>query len=296
MGESIGVVWLTAVLAGAAAGLTAALVQKQADVVREIVTLIEASEMRHDTADLDRVAKRIDEGFPSATAEAAYVRGRLTFAQSEFARATSDETHANKLLEQAIDQAEAAVSRKPEWAQAHALLADLLGRKIGVTGFFAGMRYRKRIDEALARAEKLDPNSADVHLAVGRQRLHAPGLFGGDIDKAIAAFRRAVALDPERPVARFWLGRALEESGAAREAAAEFRKALDVEPRYVQARRRLERLESRRQPASRESPARQPGAEVGDGGHEAKQSAKEPQHPCDAPASDHPDPQIGRGR
>lgn len=231
--------------AGTAAG-------REERVRREIVTLIESSEARRAVDDLDRAARLVDQAFGSATtAEAAYARARLVAAQSELTRATRGAADADKELDRAIEYAEVAISERPDWALPHAALADALGRRINVSGAFAALRHGRRVNAALAAAQRLDPSSVEVLLALGRHRLYAPGLFGGSTDGAVDAFRRAVLLEPSRPTARFWLGRALEESGADLAAAAEYRKALELEPEYVEARQRLERLEAGRRPATR---------------------------------------------
>ena len=55
------------------------------------------------------------------------------------------------------------------------------------------------------------------------------------LKEAILHFREAVALDPRYAQAYYNLGRALAETGAAGEAAAQWRKALEIDPQLAEA-------------------------------------------------------------
>lgn len=105
-----------------------------------------------------------------------------------------DNNASRRWLDAAIAAAQKAIALNAESANAHALLADLYGQKI--TGAISGMRYGPKANEERARAFQLDPGNALAFAVEGRKCLYAPSMFGGDLDKAIASFKRATELDP----------------------------------------------------------------------------------------------------
>jgi len=82
-----------------------------------------------------------------------------------------------------------------------------------------------RAIEVLSRAPNDAASLANLGEANRRQGRHA---------EAIAALRKAANLDPVLPEARFWLGRALEDSGAA-EARSAYTEAIRIKPNYAEA-------------------------------------------------------------
>jgi tetratricopeptide (TPR) repeat protein len=135
---------------------------------------------------------------------------------------------------------------------------------------------QKRIDEALvtlARADDIDPQSADVQRLFGRAYSAQ-----GTTDKAVDAYRRAIALDArdawslnnlgllfleqrhagealpllaravelreDVPAFHNNLAMALEHTGRFRAAAEEYRNALTADPGYAKARQNLARVEA----------------------------------------------------
>jgi tetratricopeptide (TPR) repeat protein len=82
--------------------------------------------------------------------------------------------------------------------------------------------------EALQRGAALvaaAPRDADRHVALGL------ALSEQDVDAAIAAFRRALALAPRHALARYNLALVLQRADRLPEAADELRRAIDIEPR-----------------------------------------------------------------
>jgi protein O-GlcNAc transferase len=69
-------------------------------------------------------------------------------------------------------------------------------------------------------------------------------LAKGDVDQAIAKFRRVAKERPDAAGAHYHLGLALAQKGGSEEAAAAFRKALELDPGHADARQNLERLTS----------------------------------------------------
>ena len=96
------------------------------------------------------------------------------------------------------------------------------------------------VDKALAayrRAIALDPGHAEAHLNLGRL-LHERG----DLEGAESHYRQACAAQPDNALAAFNLGVALEDKGAARDAMATYHRALKLDPGMAAAHFNLGRL------------------------------------------------------
>ena len=169
-------------------------------------------------------------------------------------------------VQDAIDHYQAASKARPGWSPPLVklgLLYDQLGRPddaaaqfeeaIRVDPSFAVahdslgyLRLRqKRFDDAarhLAEAVRLDPSIADAHASLGAA-LQMLGRF----DESIAAYQRALEFprNAQSPAVRNSYGASLAQRGRTREAAAEFREALRLDPSNQDARNNLARLAGR---------------------------------------------------
>ena len=117
----------------------------------------------------------------------------------------NDKKSAERALDDAIAAVEHSISLDEKSADAHSLLADLYGRKIGLGMFLGGPRFGPKISDENQRALALDANNPRVHASLGREYLMAPSLFGGDIEKAVDEFHAAIKLDPNFDEAYVWL-------------------------------------------------------------------------------------------
>jgi tetratricopeptide (TPR) repeat protein len=144
-----------------------------------------------------------------------------------------DHKGAGQWLDSAIEDAKQAVIIDDRSSDAHALLADLYGRKIGLGGMFAGVHYGPKANAEMQRAFELDPNNPRAYVVVGRKYLYAPRIFGGDLQKAIESFRKATALDPHDDEAFVWLAIAYRKNGKTRQSQAALSEALRLNPRSV---------------------------------------------------------------
>jgi tetratricopeptide (TPR) repeat protein len=90
---------------------------------------------------------------------------------------------------------------------------------------------------ALEAARKAAPARADIH-----QRIGDIARSLGDVDGAIAAYRRALLLDQDFAVVRFQLARLLQVKGEDHEADRELTAALDAVPTYADATLELAKL------------------------------------------------------
>lgn len=122
-----------------------------------------------------------------------------------------DSRAAKSWLNTALVDAEGAVALKPLSPDAHALLADIYGAEID--GMFSGMKYGPKANTEAAEAFRLDPHNAQAWAVSGRKYLYAPSLFGGDLDKAVDAFRKATLYDSNSDEDFVWLAIALQEKG-----------------------------------------------------------------------------------
>ena len=145
-----------------------------------------------------------------------------------------DKKNAEHALDEAIENLEQSLKLDEKSPDAHSLLADCFGRKIGLgTQMFAGPKYGPKLQAENRRALELDANSPRAHASLGRQYFEAPKMFGGDLDKAIAEFRKAVELDPKSDETYVWLAMALRKKGDAAGAEKAIEEALRLNPQSV---------------------------------------------------------------
>ncbi len=148
-----------------------------------------------------------------------------------------DRKAAGHWLDLAIADTQRALALDERRADAHALLADLYGGKIGSGGMLAALRYGPRSEAETRRALALDPNDALAYAVLGRRYLYSPRIFGGDIDKAIESFRKSTQLDPRTADGFVWLAIAYRKKGDAPQAEASLAEALRLNRRSALARR-----------------------------------------------------------
>ena len=153
-------------------------------------------------------------------------------------------------MEQAVDDAirsaERAVQLEPNDSNAHALLGDLCGRKIGLGGIFAGMKYGPKGEDQMRRAVKLDPRNPYAYDCLGRRYLFAPRAFGGNIENAIQNFQKAINLNPTYDEGWAWLGIAYRTQGKTSAERQDLERALKINPRNALARLEMSKLNDRK--------------------------------------------------
>jgi tetratricopeptide (TPR) repeat protein len=145
-----------------------------------------------------------------------------------------DKKDAEHALDEAIGNVQQSLKLHEKSAEAHSLLADLYGRKISFgIAMFAGPKYGPKVQAENQRALELDPNNASAFASRGRQYLETPKMFGGDLDKAVADFRKAIQLDPKADETFVWLAIALRKKGDGAGADQALQEALRLSPRSV---------------------------------------------------------------
>ncbi len=153
-----------------------------------------------------------------------------------------DEDQQEKYLDQAVAMFEKAVEVDPKFAEAYAMLGSCYGMK--ASGFFSGMKYGPKSDNAMSKARELAPDNPRVVMLDAIGKLYKPSMFGGSTEGAIDGFTRAAELfedwqAPNRYAPRWgdaevyaWLGQGYVQAEKYDEARTAYRKALDVKPGY----------------------------------------------------------------
>ena len=101
-------------------------------------------------------------------------------------------------LDEAIDFAEKLVALQPGQSRAHVRLADALGQKAESASLFQQLRLAPRFKKELNLAATLDPRNPEaLELQILFYR-EAPGLFGGDKNKAREIADRLMGIDAVR--------------------------------------------------------------------------------------------------
>lgn len=144
----------------------------------------------------------------------AYVRGRY------FWNRRNEES-----LAKAIESFRQAIQLDPDFAPAHAGLADCYVL-LPIFGSVAPNQAFPQAKEAAARALELDTTLAEAHTALA----YAHASYDWDFDAATRGFERAIALNPGYPTAHQWYGFMLAALGRHREAEAELRRAVELDP------------------------------------------------------------------
>jgi tetratricopeptide (TPR) repeat protein len=157
----------------------------------------------------------------------------------------------DKLVKQAsqdgVAAAERAVKLNPESSEAHRLAGELLGELIPHV-FAGGIRYGARSTAEIEKAIQLDPQNPNAYVARGLDYYFTPKAFGGNKDKAIEMFKKAVATDPASDAAataHIWLTKIYQSLGKTADASSEINEALKMNPDRLFARLAQEQSTSR---------------------------------------------------
>jgi TolB-like protein/Tfp pilus assembly protein PilF len=220
--------------------------RKAEDQVRVTVQLIDASRDRHvwtEEYDRDLTAAHLFE-IQSDVAERVAAALEVELTASERARIERHPTesltaydlyllgrhHWNQStregLDLAVDYFRRAVEREPEFARAHAGLADSYSH-VWVQGWGVPPRETfPQARQAALRALELDSTLAEAHASLAYVRM----LYDWEWEDADAGFRRAIELNPNYSPAHHWLALCLSARGRRREAIAEMEHALALDP------------------------------------------------------------------
>ncbi len=182
--------------------------------VQDEITGAIVGELKPQFADLAPIASaaaagpRID-----VLAHELYLRGRLKWRE----RTADSLTAAAGLFQQAIE-------RQPDYAAAHAGLADTWLLLADYGGLPLAEALRRAEPEAV-RAIELDPESGESWATLGLLRMSS-----GQFDAAESSFRRAIRLDPQYEMAPTWLARTYLNQERLREAREVLERAREINP------------------------------------------------------------------
>ena len=160
-----------------------------------------------------------------ALAQAAFIWGDIR------ARTAEDKLAAYERGRQAGQRA---VELAPRNALAHLWLAINAGRWGQTKGVLRSLFLLPTVREHMDAALELDPKLLPAYTLAGLVYAEVPGLFGGDLEKSEALFRKALALDARWTSARVGLARTLLKRGRGDEARRELEAvAAEREPRNL---------------------------------------------------------------
>jgi tetratricopeptide (TPR) repeat protein len=131
-------------------------------------------------------------------------------------------------VEKSIDYFQQAVNLSPDYAPAHAGLADAYA----LLNFYTGRQDHVSIERAKAatvRALKLDHSMAEAHATQAYIKLY----YEWDWPGAENIFRKAIALNPNYATARQWYAEYLFYMGRFKEALLEINRAHELDPQSV---------------------------------------------------------------
>ncbi|MCM8779951.1 MAG: TRAP transporter TatT component family protein, partial [Candidatus Omnitrophica bacterium] len=141
--------------------------------------------------------------------------------------------HEDKLKE-ALDMAKKLLDRpdidKQDKAIVHMLIGSINARKASKGGFFSKIAYGTKIKVYFQKAVDLAPELSEVHLGLGTFYLKAPGIAGGNIDKAIQELEKAVELTPDFATANARLAQAYKKKGDLAKFQHYLQKAREIDP------------------------------------------------------------------
>ncbi|PAU93693.1 hypothetical protein CK503_11115 [Aliifodinibius salipaludis] len=183
----------------------------------------------------------IQTGDPEIKKFAYYYRGYSNYRlQNSFPKINEDQQE--EYLDEATIMFEKAVEMDPKFAEGYAMLGSCYGMK--ASGFFSGMKYGPKSDNAMGKAKELAPENPRVVMLDAIGKLYKPSMFGGSTEGAIEGFKRAAELfedwqTPNRYAPRWgeaevyaWLGQGYVQAEKYEEARQAYEKALKVKPGY----------------------------------------------------------------
>lgn len=125
----------------------------------------------------------------------------------------------------AIDYFQRAIAREPNYAEAHAGLANTYAL-VGGYALVAQGPFIEKAREAAQKALSLDPRAADAHLALAVIAQN----YDWDWKRAESEYRRAIELDPNNATAHHWYAEFLSFQGRFGEAFGEIERAEQLDP------------------------------------------------------------------
>jgi hypothetical protein len=154
-----------------------------------------------------------------------------------------DKKIAYDYLEDGIKHLKRSIDLNKNFSESNALLASLLGLKIGFK-WYLGMTLGPKAGDYFEKAFQIDSLNPRAYLLLGVSKYNTPRMFGGGMDKAESNLLKAIHLyetesspDSLLPTwgyeeAYAWLGKVHMEKKEYEKAQAQFEKALEIKPGY----------------------------------------------------------------
>lgn len=198
---------------------------------------LEEARDRQDSAFL---AAQIQKLSGAADAKSLYQTALARSYEAEIAMEKGDKRGSAAAAEAGLDPARRAVSAAPNNAEYHRVLGTLCGQIIPAN-VLAGLKHGRCALEEVEKAIQLDGKAAVNWLSRGVGNYYLPASFGGGIEKALADFDKAIALDEKLAEAHLWKGIALRRQGRNAEARKAIERALQLNPKRLWAKAQLEK-------------------------------------------------------
>jgi tetratricopeptide (TPR) repeat protein len=197
---------------------------------------------RQDRAAAERIVAQLQEALAKSP-ESPQAHYRFALASSQLAQIAmelGDRSGSSAVARAAINPAKRAVELQGNSAEYHRVLGTLCGQAIP-GNILNGMKYGGCARDAVNKAVEMDPKSSLAWLSRGIGNYYMPAAFGGGADKAVADFKKAIDLNPKSADAHLWLGIALRKLGRNAEARASLEKSLKLSPGRNWTRQQLEK-------------------------------------------------------
>jgi tetratricopeptide (TPR) repeat protein len=136
--------------------------------------------------------------------------------------------YSEDLADAAIEQCEAAAADAPSSSESQMWLGRAYGMKASGANPVSAFRLARKVVAAFERAVELDPRNVAALSDLGEYYVAAPGIVGGGLDKARQLAARMMPIAPSK--AHRILAMAAEKNSDPATAEAEFRRAVDAQP------------------------------------------------------------------
>jgi tetratricopeptide (TPR) repeat protein len=150
---------------------------------------------------------------------------RVHFLHGDIRATTADDKLA--AYERGREIGKRATELAPRNAEAHVWYGINTGRWGQTKGVMRSLFLLPAVREAIDTTLALDPRNLQALVLSGNVLLEVPGLFGGDKEKSEQQFRKALEIDPRFTVARVDLARVLIATGRTADARRELQRVID---------------------------------------------------------------------
>jgi len=162
-------------------------------------------------------------------------------------KAANDESMKRKdmrILGQRIDDASwighKALDALPESSEQLRIRADLWGMMIRTS--YRGTKYGELMDECAQKSLALDDKNPYAYVTASKRKLFATERRGGDHETAMSYLNKALELKPDFEDALILRGIGYKDLGEKEKAAADWKRALEVNPESYTAKKQLEKI------------------------------------------------------